>query len=131
MTAVAITPASGGRHSVRFAYDSAIVSLIKSTIPAYARSWSAHTRCWFIDADWTPLLAAELRYHGHTVTGPADPAQQQCTDWAKALFRAVGPQRTPAVYRALSKVLHPDAPTGCPILQQQLNAARTALTNSA
>lgn len=36
MTAVAITPASGGRHSVRFAYDSAIVSLIKSTIPAYA-----------------------------------------------------------------------------------------------
>ncbi|UDR64727.1 hypothetical protein LDE71_08695, partial [Mycobacterium tuberculosis] len=25
-------------------------------------------RCWFIDADWTPLLAAELRYHGHTVT---------------------------------------------------------------
>lgn len=44
MTAVAITPASGGRHSVRFAYDSAIVSLIKSTIPAYARSWSAHTR---------------------------------------------------------------------------------------
>ncbi|CKN43716.1 phiRv1 phage protein [Mycobacterium tuberculosis] len=51
MTAVAITPASGGRHSVRFAYDSAIVSLIKSTIPAYARSWSAHTRCWFIDAD--------------------------------------------------------------------------------
>lgn len=131
MTAVAITPASGGRHSVRFAYDSAIVSLIKSTIPAYARSWSAHTRCWFIDADWTPLLAAELRYHGHTVTGPADPAQQQCTDWAKALFRAVGPQRTPAVYRALSKVLHPDAPTGCPILQQQLNAARTALTNPA
>lgn len=107
------------------------MSLIKSTIPAYARSWSAHTRCWFIDADWTPLLAAKLRYHGHTVTGPADPAQQQCTDWAKALFRAVGPQRTPAVYRALSKVLHPDAPTGCPILQQQLNAARTALTNPA
>lgn len=56
MTAVAITPASGGRHSVRFAYDSAIVSLIKSTIPAYARSWSAHTRCWFIDADWTPQI---------------------------------------------------------------------------
>ncbi|GJN99117.1 hypothetical protein NJB1907f44_48960 [Mycobacterium marinum] len=128
MTAVIITPApGGGRATVRFRYDPAVVSLIKSTVPSFARSWDAQRRVWFIDTDWTPALAAELAGRGHTVTGHAARTTDGGSDWATALFRAVGPQRTPAVHRALTRVLHPDTATGCPVLQRELNDARAAL----
>ncbi|WP_176358175.1 hypothetical protein [Mycobacterium persicum] len=130
MTAVHFLPVLDGRSTVRFRYDSAVVSLIKSTVPAYARSWSAQSRCWFVDTDWTTVLAAELVRHGHSVSGLSDPHTSSSGDWAHALFRAVGPQRAPAVHRALSRVLHPDTPTGCPVLQRQLNDARTALNTT-
>lgn len=133
MTAVVITPAAGGRASVRFRYDPAVVRLVKSTVPGYARLWSAQARCWYIDHDWTAVLTAELVGYGHTVTTPSSDADVSVTDtWAHQLFRAVGPQRAPAVHRALSKVLHPDnADTGCPLLQRQLNDARSEVQESA
>lgn len=127
MTAVHFLPVLDGRSTVRFRYDPAVVSLIKSTVPSFARSWDAQRRVWFIDTDWTSGLAAELVCRGHTVTGLTAPRPEGDGDWAAALFRAVGPQRIPAVHRALSRVLHPDTATGCPVLQRQLNDARTRL----
>ncbi|KZS80267.1 hypothetical protein B4U45_27905 [Mycobacterium persicum] len=129
MTAVVIALAAGGcRASVRFRYDRAVVALIKATVPRYARSWSAQARCWYIDPDWTAVLAVELVGHGHSVTRPSDAHASGTDTWAHHLFRAVGPQRAPAVHRALSRVLHPDnADIGCPLLQRQLNDARAEL----
>ncbi|GJN99526.1 hypothetical protein NJB18091_30110 [Mycobacterium marinum] len=127
MTAVAFTPAAG-RYSVRFAYDAGIVALIKATVPGRARSWSAQERTWYVDTDWAGLLAAELVRYGHNVSGLSDKPSNTSTDtWAAQMFKAVGPQRIPAVHRALTKVLHPDTATGCPVLQRQLNDARTTL----
>jgi hypothetical protein len=52
------------------------------------------------------------------------PRSSPSNDWAHSLFRAVGPDRAEAVYKALSRVLHPDTPTGDHQLMQQLNEAR-------
>ncbi len=44
--------------------------------------------------------------------------------WAQIMFRRVGHHGADAVYRALSRVLHPDSPTGDTSLQRELNEAR-------
>jgi hypothetical protein len=130
VTAVIINRSDDGRHSVRFRYDASVVQLIKSTLPGYARAWSAHTRCWFIDPDWSHVLAAELRRHGHTVTGVDQPPPRHAgdADWAKTLFRRVGPARHGPIFKALSRVLHPDvAITGDTALMRELIDARNEL----
>ena len=48
---------------------------------------------------------------------------EQSYEWASGVFRRVGPHRTDAVYRGLSKLLHPDV-GGDTKLMQELNAAR-------
>ena len=129
MTAVRFT--AGGRgYTVTFAYNPAVVALIKDTVPGYARSWVAGRKVWEVDDGWGEALAAMLRGKGHTVIGlesrqrqqpsgsPAEPSQ-----WARLMFRRLGPTRRAAAYRALSKVLHPDTPTGDTALQRELNDA--------
>lgn len=134
MTTVVFTPTPDGRHSVRSAYDPAVVSLIKRAIPGYARSWSAASRAWFIDPDWAAVLAAELRCHGHTVTGAGDTRHKPHSDtdeWARLLFERVGTRRVSVVHRALTRVLHPDnRETGCQQLQRELNDARAEMTTT-
>lgn len=44
-------------------------------------------------------------------------------DWAASLFTAVGPDRVHLIYRAMSKVLHPDVENGDHRLMQELNCA--------
>jgi hypothetical protein len=116
MTAVIVTPSPDGRHTVRFRYDAAVVATIKQSVPGYARSWDAQRRRWLVDPDWIRVLAAELRRHGHTVTGVEEPAPRQAhrtdADWAQQLFRRVGAHRADPVFRALARVLHPDVATG-------------------
>jgi hypothetical protein len=129
VTAVLFTPASDG-HTVRFAYDPAVVAAIKQTVPGYARSWHPHSHTWLVDPFWAPVLADTLQALGHTVTG-LQPAQRQAhgdADWARALFKRVGPQRYGPVYRALSRILHPDTATGDTRLQRELNTAHAELS---
>lgn len=47
-------------------------------------------------------------------------------DWAGRLLDAVGADRSEAVFKALTRVLHPDTGNGDTALMQQLNTARDA-----
>jgi hypothetical protein len=121
-------------YMVKFNYSAAIVAVIKSTVPAYARSFAPASKTWTVDGDWAPILAAALRATGYQVVGIDDPRchhGRRDTDpsrWAQLLFRRVGPHRSPAVYRALSRCLHPDV-GGDTELQRELNTAYHELPN--
>jgi hypothetical protein len=70
-------------------------------------------------------LASAIERAGHRTVGVDEPrAAVGRADWAEAVLDAVGPTRHEPVFRALTEVLHPDAPTGDGRLQQQLNDAR-------
>jgi hypothetical protein len=74
-----------------------------------------------------------MRERGHFVIGidePDPPPRRNgnSPSWAQALFSNVGPDRADQVYRALTRILHPDNPrTGDTILQRELNTARAQL----
>ncbi|MBZ4580995.1 hypothetical protein GBP75_23215 [Mycobacterium avium subsp. hominissuis] len=110
-----------------FRYDPDIVEAIK-TLPSWDREYDPSRKQWTIEnADAASELASTLADIGCNVTGltPAAPVGE--IQWAVELFKAVGPQRADAVARALTKVLHPDTPTGSTRLQQQLNDAKAQL----
>jgi hypothetical protein len=123
MTAV-VFEHHGAAYTVRFPYNADVVELIKTVVPSYARTWHPAVKTWAVDATYAHQLAATLRRLGHTVVGIDEPSRDvSCQGWAQHLFRAVGPSRSTAVYRALSRCLHPDTPTGDTTLQRELNAA--------
>lgn len=130
MTAVIINSSPDGRCTVRFKYDQSVVAAIKQTVPGYARSWDAQRRCWFVDPDWVPLLKAELIRHGHVVNGVGQPSPRHgdTTDWARVLFRRVGPHRVEPVFKALARVLHPDVMSGDTDLMRELLDGRNEIT---
>jgi hypothetical protein len=132
MTAVVVAPSVGGRYTIRFRYDPNVVATIKQTVPGYGRSWDAQRRVWFVEPDWIHVLTSELRRRGHTVTGPEEPPRhsesESETDWAKMLFRRVGPTRADPCFRALARILHPDVATGDTTLMRELLDARDQLT---
>ena len=129
------TAAADVGYDVQFAFDRQVVELIKQTVPSSCRTWSQARRRWFVDAAWAPMLAAELRRRGHTVVGLEEHRRERVTHhdgrgWADSLFAAVGPGRATAVYRSLSRILHPDVATGDTTLQHQLNVAYSEITAS-
>ncbi len=130
MTSVVFTPGLDG-HTIRFPYDPTVVAAIKATVPSYARSWNPHTRAWLIGPFWASVLADTLRCHGHTVTGLRSPPRYVHTDdsdWARMLFRRVGPNRAGPIFRSLSRILHPDVAGGDAQLQRELNLAHAELS---
>lgn len=129
MTTVTITDI-GYRHEVRFPYDPNAVELVKTAVPPHARDWNPAERCWLVDDYYVDALAKALRRNGHRVRRadgtPPPPPRQEPTPWAAALFAAVGTERHDTVFRALSRVLHPDTPTGDTALMHDLLEAREA-----
>ena len=119
------------RYTVRFPYDALLVELLKSRVPSYARTWNSAGKLWTVDSAYAAPLAAAFTELGCTVVGVETRTPSACDGWAQHLFRAVGPSRVTAVHRALSKVLHPDVPTGSGVLQRELNDARAELENVA
>ena len=119
------------RYTVRFPYDALLVELLKSRVPSYARTWNSAGKLWTVDSVYAAPLAAAFTELGCTVVGVDTRTPSACDGWAQHLFRAVGPSRVTAVHRALSKVLHPDVPTGSGVLQRELNDARAELENVA
>lgn len=135
MTAIMFTPSSFG-YTVKFTYNRDAVELLKIAVPSWARSWQPDRRAWEIEASFGPSLAAAMQRLGHTVVGIEPEPQPRTTNtdsgsgdqWARILLRAVGPSRHEPVFRALTRVLHPDNAVGDTRLMQQLNEARAALT---
>jgi hypothetical protein len=128
-------------YTVRFDYDLEVVAILED-IPHFARTWRPATRSWWIFGYYAGYLVSELDAHGHTVIG-LDPTHwrrhgsrhngaQHNGDagdgWAKAVFARVGPERADAVFKALTRVLHPDnVATGDAALQRELNDARAEM----
>ncbi len=126
------------KYALRFAYNPDLVALVK-TVPSSSRSWDPEARLWLVDAYHALRLAHHMRALGYLVTG-LDPEPERRatahnttsgTDWARSLFRAVGPERSDAVFRSLTRILHPDNPaTGDTTLQRELNTARAEMEKS-
>jgi hypothetical protein len=120
----------GDMHAVTFIYNADLVELLKRTIPSHARKWVPARREWHIESAYAKQFADTVRGIGHTVLGLEEPRRGHDTDptlWARLLFQRVGPTRSSAVYRALSKCLHPDI-GGDTELQRELNAAHAELS---
>jgi len=133
---------------VRFRYQRAWVELLKDTVPGYDREWDPDRRVWVIaDASVQELAEAlaavgasvqwvnedpyRTRHRSHRTGGdagpPPPPPPRGGTDtcpWARVLLDAVGETRREPVFRALSKVLHPDTATGDAALMRELLEAR-------
>jgi len=131
MTHTVVFDRVGNGYTVRFPYDALLVLLLKSRVPSYARTWFSAGKYWTVDSAYAAPLAAAFTELGCTVVGVETRTPSACDGWAQHLFRAVGPSRVTAVHRALSKVLHPDVPTGSGVLQRELNDARAELENVA
>ena len=122
----------GGMYAVTFTYDAGLVELLKLTVPSYARKWVPARREWHIESVYAKQFADTVRGIGHTVVGLEEPRCGHDADpavWARLLFHRVGPTRRSAVYRALSRCLHPDTATGDKELQQELNDAHAELSS--
>jgi hypothetical protein len=141
MATVTITGDPFVGYRVHFPYDPTLVALIKSAVPAGQRRWDPEAKRWTIlDTFSANYFARKARAAGHAVEmdgvrhesdsrfrgqqqAPPRSSSTVSTDWATALLRAVGKERQDAVYKALSRVLHPDV-GGDTELMQQLNEAR-------
>jgi hypothetical protein len=79
-------------------------------------------------AEFGPLPASAIKRAGHPTVGIEEPQPRGvgAADPFAALFELVGPERHEPVFKALTKILHPDA-GGDGRLQQQLNDARDQL----
>ncbi|MCB1258664.1 MAG: hypothetical protein KDB26_16245 [Microthrixaceae bacterium] len=112
----------GTELHVAFRYDPAVIEKMRTVPSAH---WNPSIRQWVVSAQFaTPLRVAlqqwEVAWAGTAPSAPSNGA----VSWAEALFTAVGSDRREAVFRALSKVLHPDTATGDTVLMQTLLEAR-------
>lgn len=124
---------------VCFQYVAEIVEIVKS-VPPQHRAYNPDKREWWVSGFAAPRLVDELnrcgfvnvigyvsgqdRSSGYRRPPPRETNPSQ-SDWAGSLFAAVGPARQDAVFRALTKILHPDNPTtGDAELMKALLAAR-------
>jgi hypothetical protein len=143
MTTVFIEAKFTGGYRVSFSrYDQTLVELIKAKTPYRYRTYDAKTKVWhlerFSDVSRFCDTAANL---GHSVINvepgnPDNEYQPPPTPSAPTaalptldevfdhLLRISGPNRADAVHRQLTKVFHPDTPTGSTQLMQSLNHAR-------
>jgi hypothetical protein len=123
---------AGSRYMIAFAYDPDIVAAIKD-VPSPHRRYNPQTRIWTVGDEYAGGLAAELADLGFTVAGIDGTVSRRRDDhddaaWARALFERIArdrPDLIDAVFRAMSKVLHPDA-GGNTALMRELNDARRA-----
>lgn len=124
------------RAEVQFRYDPNLVGLLKDIIPSYARTWDGGRKIWTVDNIHLPSFLGEARRRGyevrepqraHQATPPPPRPNASRGTWADQLLAAVGPTRSDAVFKALTRVLHPDVATGDTVLMQELNRARTTV----
>jgi hypothetical protein len=109
--------------TVEFLYDPRAVEIMKS-VPVHR--WDAAHKLWTTESSWVHLLAKRFHDKGFPVAideelwTPPDPKKLSAP--MLALFDALPAHLRGPAYRALSKVLHPDA-GGDTELMKQLNQA--------
>ena len=114
----------GTELHVAFRYDPAVIDKMRTVPSAH---WNPSIRQWVVGAQLATHLRIALRQWEVAWADTAPSAANDGTgSWATNLFAVVGPDRREAVFRALSKVLHPDTATGDTALMQTLLDARNA-----
>jgi hypothetical protein len=122
------------------AFDATIFApfQFKEVVKAFpGRRWDSERKCWLLDVAFTDDVADALRRAGCTVyltrqdgtawkSGRPDHGHRDepADGWAEMLFAAVGPERADSIFRALSKVLHPDVSGDDGVLMRELLEAR-------
>jgi hypothetical protein len=125
----------GADYAVKFRYDPDAVALVKA-LPTWARRWDPLTKAWYIDVGHAEELAADFAEIGYLVVGlersrtgngACNGACAHSGDIFAQLLRHVGNDRSERVFKALTRILHPDTAGGDGRLQQQLNDAYRTL----
>lgn len=125
--------ADNARLLVRFRYDELVIARVKSVPGA---RWNPAGRCWVVPRHQAAPLRVALRSWDGDLVWVGVPCPQlpgdssgsntrapSSSDWATALFTAVPPHLQADVFRALTRVLHPDT-GGDAALMRELLAAR-------
>ena len=118
--------------AVRFQYDPSIIGILRTVPGAY---WSPTDRAWLMPSAYDYVLESALAHWPVQWAPGTQPYRESrlpepavtSISWATALLAAVGPTRADAVFRALSKVLHPDVSTGDTELMRALIEARNSV----
>jgi hypothetical protein len=119
-----------GRAKVHFNYNERALEVIR-TIPG--RRWHPDSKTWSIPGDMTSLTAGEFARAGFRVSLNDElfkprahlSSDRDATNVFAALMEGIPKRLREPVFRALTKVLHPDH-DGDTELMKQLNAARPA-----
>jgi hypothetical protein len=118
-------------YTLKFTYDPNLVDFIKSTVSSSFRIYDPSAKSWFLidpsDVVNVKAYAIRLGYQVIDNHRKSEPVRRCDHDWATMQFEWVGPTRHTAVYRALSKVLHPDTATGDHTLMVALSNAKNKL----
>jgi hypothetical protein len=130
MPAVVVQISAGGLTEIYAGYDPAFIAELKATIPSSFRSWYKPTKCWSVRHPYGDIAVEIVRRHHRRVKvddqrrrpSPRSARLPDNSDVFVALRLVLGETRWPAAYRALSKLLHPDA-GGDGELMRRLNAA--------
>lgn len=124
VTAAVVTRMPWG-CSIRTPYHSGFVDDLKLNVPGFARSWDKSRRRWTVDDAYVELALRIVGRHfpGYTLEDQrprATPRTEVESPWPRMLHDALPERLRTPVYRALSRVLHPDA-GGDTRLMQELN----------
>mgnify|MGYP001597717585 CR=1 FL=1 len=116
-----------GRFTTKlyFRYDLDLIAIIKTVD---GRRWVPEEKCWTIPTSRLKMLAYLLRGRGYDLVTDKDEdesanSRPRESDWAEQLLARCDPELADKVFRALTKVLHPDV-GGSPTLMRDLNVAR-------
>jgi hypothetical protein len=132
MTVIYATLLPDGSHDLKFRFDPDAVERIKEQ-PSEWRSWRRADKTWNVSRAAWPFLRESLRRGGHVVSDEASPRFRDSDEhgnWADGLFAALPSHLHSAVYKALSRALHPDI-GGDPAAMQALNASYDKMRGAA
>jgi hypothetical protein len=120
---ILITTLDDDYSTVTFRYDPRAVEIMKS-VPVHR--WNGQDKEWTTETSWVQLLAKRFHDNGYSVAVDGDlwspPDIKALSSPILSLFDALPAHLKQPVYRALSKVLHPDV-GGDTELMKELNKA--------